>query len=53
MQCDGCRAKDCGNCINCKDMKRYGGSGKKKKACVMRNCLAKSVKLVSLNTVIQ
>ncbi len=38
MQCQGCRAKNCGECPNCKDTKKYGGPGKKKKACVTRNC---------------
>ena len=39
MKCEGCCAKDCGVCITCKDMKKYGGPGKKKKACVKRVCL--------------
>ena len=49
MQCEGCLAKDCGVCINCKDMKRYGGPGKKKKACMKRNCLAGNIKQVSIH----
>ena len=28
--------KDCGLCIECKDQKRFGGPGKRKKACLYR-----------------
>ena len=49
MKCEGCCAKDCGVCITCKDMKKYGGPGKKKKACVKRVCLTSKgiIKFVS------
>ena len=40
MQCVGCKAKNCGSCYSCKDMKNFGGPGKKKKACVKRVCTA-------------
>ena len=29
-ECLGCTATDCGGCINCKDMKKFGGPGRKK-----------------------
>lgn len=37
-QCDGCQRKDCGECITCKDMKKFGGAGRLKKACKQRIC---------------
>ena len=40
MKCIGCNTKECGACGNCGDMKKYGGPGKRKKACVKRACLA-------------
>ena len=39
MQCEGCLRTDCGTCIYCKDMKRFGGPGKKKKGCIKRICV--------------
>ena len=30
--------QNCGACTNCKDMKRFGGPGTKKKACIRRCC---------------
>ncbi|XP_065893425.1 uncharacterized protein [Dysidea avara] len=38
-KCSGCVQDDCGDCCNCKDMKRFGGPGKKKKRCKHRQCL--------------
>ncbi len=35
-QCDGCLQEDCSQCIQCLDMKKFGGPGKKKKACKHR-----------------
>ena len=29
-KCSGCVAMDCGSCINCKDIKKFGGPGRKK-----------------------
>ena len=31
-------AKDCGVCNFCKDMKKFGGPGRLKKACIQRKC---------------
>ena len=36
--CNGCRKDDCGLCSSCKDMKKFGGPAKKKKACKLRIC---------------
>merc|ERR1719347_718860 len=32
--CDQCTKSDCGQCRNCKDMTKFGGSGKSKQACM-------------------
>lgn len=40
MKCEGCLAKDCSVCAHCKDKKKYGGPGIKKRACVKRTCLS-------------
>ena len=40
MQCVGCKSDDCGVCIFCKDKKKFGGPGKRKKACIRRACIA-------------
>ena len=34
MQCQECLRSDCGDCTNCKDKKKFGGPGKKKKVCI-------------------
>ena len=39
-ECKGCRMDTCGTCINCRDMKKYGGTGRKKKACSKKVCTA-------------
>uniref|UniRef100_A0A3P8XB26 [histone H3]-dimethyl-L-lysine(36) demethylase n=1 Tax=Esox lucius TaxID=8010 RepID=A0A3P8XB26_ESOLU len=38
--CAACQRKECGECNFCKDMRRFGGPGRMKKGCVMRQCLA-------------
>jgi len=39
-ECDTCKIPDCRKCLFCKDMKKYGGKGFKKQACMMRpKCL--------------
>jgi DNA (cytosine-5)-methyltransferase 1 len=36
--CDACQAPDCGKCANCKDMIKFGGTGRGKQACKLRRC---------------
>merc|ERR550534_373100 len=36
--CDQCLKADWGQCRNCKDMTKFGGSGKSKQACMERKC---------------
>ena len=36
--CEGCLTKECGKCINCTDMCKFGGLGKRRKRCVSRIC---------------
>nr|Q27746.1 RecName: Full=DNA (cytosine-5)-methyltransferase PliMCI; AltName: Full=DNA methyltransferase PliMCI; Short=DNA MTase PliMCI; Short=M.PliMCI; AltName: Full=Dnmt1; AltName: Full=MCMT [Paracentrotus lividus]CAA90563.1 DNA (cytosine-5-)-methyltransferase [Paracentrotus lividus] len=36
--CEICQAPDCGKCTACKDMIKFGGSGKAKQACKDRRC---------------
>ncbi len=47
LQCHGCPASDCGNCIYCKD-KKVGGLGKKKKGCAQKICTGSIVDKVSI-----
>ena len=37
--CENCMIPECGNCNHCKDMVKFGGTGKSKQACVLRKCL--------------
>ena len=37
--CEGCLRTDCGKCSLCLDMKKFGGPGKKEKACKLRKCM--------------
>lgn len=34
--CEGCQSPDCGECSHCKDMLKFGGSGRSKQACKNR-----------------
>ena len=36
--CSGCVSEDCGLCKFCKDNPRYGGPGRKKQCCLLRQC---------------
>lgn len=36
--CEVCQLPDCGKCNHCKDMIKFGGSGRSKQACVNRRC---------------
>ncbi|KAF6206136.1 hypothetical protein GE061_017361 [Apolygus lucorum] len=42
--CEPCQQPDCGSCTNCKDMPKFGGTGKSKQGCVKRKCPYMSVK---------
>jgi len=42
--CDQCMRGDCGVCNHCKDMTKFGGSGKSKQACKERKCTNMAVK---------
>merc|ERR1719228_3121263 len=42
--CDNCMRPDCGLCSHCKDMTKFGGSGKSKQACKERKCTNIQVK---------
>ena len=33
-----CQLPDCGQCSHCRDMRKFGGSGKSKQACINRRC---------------
>lgn len=39
-RCAACRRRECGSCQFCHDMRKFGGPGRMKKSCVMRQCLA-------------
>nr|CAH7742222.1 unnamed protein product [Callosobruchus chinensis] len=36
--CEACQSPDCGECRNCKDMLKFGGSGRSKQACKNKRC---------------
>ncbi|XP_012254092.2 DNA (cytosine-5)-methyltransferase 1-like isoform X2 [Athalia rosae] len=36
--CEACQQPDCGLCVHCKDMTKFGGSGRTKQACIQRRC---------------
>ncbi|XP_064649332.1 DNA (cytosine-5)-methyltransferase PliMCI-like isoform X1 [Lineus longissimus] len=36
--CEMCQQPDCGKCGHCKDMVKFGGTGKRKQACMERRC---------------
>jgi hypothetical protein len=37
-ECAACLRQDCGSCVHCLDMKKFGGRGIKKQACAHRKC---------------
>uniref|UniRef100_A0A8C6KJ30 [histone H3]-dimethyl-L-lysine(36) demethylase n=1 Tax=Nothobranchius furzeri TaxID=105023 RepID=A0A8C6KJ30_NOTFU len=47
-RCAGCRRKECGACQYCHDMRKFGGPGRMKKGCMMRQCLTVVSKLFVL-----
>ncbi|GLH01282.1 DNA (Cytosine-5)-methyltransferase PliMCI [Gryllus bimaculatus] len=36
--CEACQHPDCGTCVACSDMIKFGGTGRAKQACVKRRC---------------
>ncbi|XP_017781710.1 PREDICTED: DNA (cytosine-5)-methyltransferase PliMCI-like [Nicrophorus vespilloides] len=36
--CEACQLPDCGSCNHCKDMLKFGGTGRSKQACKLRRC---------------
>ncbi|KAJ8888136.1 hypothetical protein PR048_007623, partial [Dryococelus australis] len=43
-KCEACMRSDCGECSYCHDMVKFGGLGRAKQTCIMRQCLQVSVK---------
>jgi hypothetical protein len=37
-QCESCLKEDCGRCESCLDMSKFGGTSRRRRACVNRNC---------------
>ncbi|KAL1123648.1 hypothetical protein AAG570_002724 [Ranatra chinensis] len=37
--CAACHQSDCGECVFCQDMVKFGGPGRAKQTCIMRQCL--------------
>ncbi|XP_061106600.1 lysine-specific demethylase 2A isoform X2 [Conger conger] len=44
-RCEACLRTECGDCNYCHDMKKFGGPGRLKKTCVLRQCLAPGLPL--------
>ncbi|XP_066534801.1 lysine (K)-specific demethylase 2Aa isoform X2 [Hoplias malabaricus] len=44
-RCEACLRAECGECNFCRDMKKFGGPGKLKQTCVLRQCLAPGLPL--------
>ncbi|XP_014300265.1 jmjC domain-containing histone demethylation protein 1 isoform X1 [Microplitis demolitor] len=38
-KCEACTRQDCGECVYCQDMVKFGGSGRAKQTCITRQCL--------------
>ncbi|XP_008417135.1 lysine (K)-specific demethylase 2Aa isoform X2 [Poecilia reticulata] len=44
-RCEACLRSECGDCNFCRDMKKFGGPGKLKQTCVLRQCLSPGLPL--------
>ena len=44
-KCEPCTRSDCGECNFCKDMKKFGGSGRMKQCCKSKQCLSVSLNI--------
>ncbi|XP_032669719.1 jmjC domain-containing histone demethylation protein 1-like [Odontomachus brunneus] len=38
-KCEACTRQDCRECVYCQDMVKFGGTGRAKQTCLMRQCL--------------
>lgn len=47
-KCEACLRTECGECHFCKDMKKFGGPGRMKQSCIMRQCIAVSAPQAAL-----
>lgn len=47
-RCEACLRSECGDCIFCRDMKKFGGPGRLKQTCLRRQCLAVSTAAAEL-----
>ncbi|XP_056625039.1 lysine-specific demethylase 2A isoform X1 [Triplophysa dalaica] len=47
-RCEACMRTECGNCNYCRDMRKFGGPGRLKKSCVLRQCLAPALPLTAV-----
>ena len=47
-KCKACMQGECGMCHYCRDMKKFGGPGRMKQSCVLRQCLAVSLRPVGV-----
>jgi len=34
--CEACQLPDCGTCVSCQDMVKFGGTGRNKQCCLQR-----------------
>ncbi|XP_072514412.1 lysine (K)-specific demethylase 2Bb isoform X2 [Salminus brasiliensis] len=39
-RCEACVRAECGQCHFCKDMRKFGGPGRMKQTCILRQCIA-------------
>ncbi|PNI17831.1 FBXL19 isoform 1, partial [Pan troglodytes] len=39
-RCRACVRTECGDCHFCRDMKKFGGPGRMKQSCLLRQCTA-------------
>uniref|UniRef100_A0A8P4GCF3 [histone H3]-dimethyl-L-lysine(36) demethylase n=1 Tax=Dicentrarchus labrax TaxID=13489 RepID=A0A8P4GCF3_DICLA len=44
-RCEACMRPECGDCNFCRDMKKFGGPGKLKQTCVLRQCMSPGLPL--------
>ncbi|KAM0725100.1 JmjC domain-containing histone demethylation protein 1 [Formica fusca] len=52
-KCEACTRQDCRECVYCQDMVKFGGSGRAKQTCLMRQCLRPMLPVTSACKVCQ